>query len=194
MIAEIHPQASRADRIARSLARIAHGRELVRMWRHRHPVMAGAGDSPTVRSRVRAALHEGALGPIEKAVSWPTGYGSGRSCHACGEVIRRRDLEHEVVAADLPVSVHAACLRIWREESPAAAENGQPGIGTVLDLIMAAPTCRGCIVARLHGSTEAADTALAMIDRAIAIKRPSRARCALCGSARDIMSLTGRPM
>jgi len=186
-------QARGADRVADSLVRIARGRYLVRTWRRRHPLLTGAADGPTLRSRVRARLQDGTLVPIDGAVSWPTGYGSGRPCQACGEAILRRDLEHEVVETGRVAPVHARCLRIWREESRGKVEVASSRIGAVLDLLISAPTCRRCIAAKLDGRDEAAESALAAVVSAVAIERPPGVRCALCGSADDVMSLTLPP-
>src|SRR5262245_2500291 len=107
----------RAEAIATKTARrIARSRELVRMWRQQRPCIAGGADERTIRDRVRAALRDGTLGRVGRARVW-AGYGTEHPCHVCGNVIRARDIEHEVVDTGGPVLVHATCLRIWHEES-----------------------------------------------------------------------------
>jgi hypothetical protein len=68
-----------------------------------------------LRNRIRLALQEGFLTRLNSPKS-RAGYGTGRPCRVCGEVIRRRDIEYEI-DVESPIQVHAECLRVWREES-----------------------------------------------------------------------------
>src|SRR5262245_36521330 len=88
-------------RIAASCQRIARSRTLRRMWRSRQLRIAGGAEARTIRDRVRAALGDGTLSRFDGARVW-AGYGTEHPCHVCGEVIRRRDIEHEVVETGGP--------------------------------------------------------------------------------------------
>jgi hypothetical protein len=68
-----------------------------------------------IRDRVRRALADGALPPLDGTRTW-AGRGTGRACRVCGQPIEADQVEHEILEPESAL-VHRACLAIWREES-----------------------------------------------------------------------------
>ena len=99
-----------------SLPRIPRGHERMTPRRRRHPRIAGGAGERTIRDRVRAALTDGSLAPIDKISTW-VGFGIDIPCRVCDELISRHQIEQEIIIDDVLVFVHATCLLIWREES-----------------------------------------------------------------------------
>jgi hypothetical protein len=71
---------------------------------------------PTIADMIRSKLDAGTL-PRENHIKLWTGYGSGRPCVACEQIILRAQVEHELELADgRMIQMHVGCASLYKAE------------------------------------------------------------------------------
>jgi hypothetical protein len=85
--------------------------------------------TPEQRQRVLDAITAGRL-RLDPPTKMYAGFGAGRTCDGCGEVIDRTQVEHEAIYESDPGAgqafhLHLGCAGLWDVERRRAATRGE---------------------------------------------------------------------